>query len=48
VFKQTLLETLDVHRRLTLFKERLRSEIEVLRLRRQLQGRVPDDRIGEN
>ncbi len=46
--KQKLLETLDVHRRLKLFGDRLRFEIEALKLRRKLQGRLPDDRISEN
>jgi Lon protease-like protein len=46
--KQRLLETLDVHRRLELFGAQLRSEIEALKLRRKLQGRLPDDRIAEN
>lgn len=46
--KQRLLETLDVHRRLELFGQRLRREIEALKLRRKLQGRLPDDRIGSN
>ena len=48
VFKQKLLETLDVHRRLKLFGNQLRTEIEALKLRRKLQGRLPDDRISEN
>lgn len=46
--KQRLLETLDVHQRLKLYAWRLRVEIEGLRLRRILQGRVPDDRVDEN
>jgi ATP-dependent Lon protease len=46
--KQKLLETLDVHRRLELFGRRLRREIEDLRLRRKLQGSLPDDRVCEN
>jgi Lon protease-like protein len=48
LMKQRLLETLDVHRRLELFGTQLRSEIEALKLRRKLQGRLPDDRIAEN
>ncbi len=48
VLKQRLLETLDVHRRLRLFSEKLRAEIEALKLRRKLQGRLPDDRISGN
>jgi len=46
--KQRLLETLDVHRRLELFAKQLRGEIEALRLRRKLQGRLPDERISDN
>lgn len=46
--KQQLLETLDVHRRLKLFSRQLRAEVEVLRLRYKLQGRLPDDRISLN
>lgn len=46
--KQKLLETLDVHRRLEIFGSKLRAEIESLKLRRKLQGRLPDDRIGSN
>lgn len=47
-FKQKLLETLDVHHRLELFGAKLRAEIEQLKLRRALQGRLPDDRISDN
>ncbi len=46
--KQRLLETLDVHRRLELFGRQLRGEIEQLKLRRRLQGGLPDDRIAGN
>lgn len=46
--KQTLLETLDVHRRMGLFSRQLRVEIARLRLRRQLQGGFSDDKIGDN
>jgi Lon protease-like protein len=46
--KQRLLETLDVHRRLELFSRQLRGEIEQLKLRRRLQGNLPDDRIEGN
>ena len=46
--KQKLLEPLDVHRRLELFGRALRSEIEGLKLRRKLQGRLPDDQIEHN
>ena len=48
VLKQKLLETLDVHRRLKLFSRQLRSEVDELKLRRTLQGRLADDRIAEN
>ena len=47
-FKQKLLETLDVHLRLQLLGERLRLEIEQLKMRRTLQGKLPDERISEN
>ena len=46
--KQELLETLDVHRRLQLLRRRVRADIEELKLRRKLQGRLPDDRIDHN
>lgn len=46
--KQKLLETLDVHHRLELFGEQLRTEIEQLKLRRALQGRLPDEKISDN
>lgn len=46
--KQKLLETLDVHHRLQLFGQQLRVEIEQLKLRRTLQGRLPDDKISDN
>jgi Lon protease-like protein len=46
--KQKLLETLDVHRRMGLFSHQLKVEIATLRLQRQLQGGVSDDKIGEN
>ena len=46
--RQQLLETLDVGTRLKLFNQQLRAEIEVLRLRDELQGDLPDDRISEN
>jgi Lon protease-like protein len=47
-FKQKLLETLDIGLRLDLFNQRLRGEIEHLRLSRKLQGRLADDRIANN
>ncbi|OHE88199.1 MAG: hypothetical protein A3G75_09220 [Verrucomicrobia bacterium RIFCSPLOWO2_12_FULL_64_8] len=46
--KQTLLETLDLHRRLRLFTTVARAEIEAIKLRRKLQGRLPDDHIPKN
>jgi Lon protease-like protein len=46
--KQKLLETLDVHDRLTLFGQQLRREIEGLKLRRKLQGNLGDDDVGAN
>ena len=46
--KQKLLETLNVHRRLELFGAQLRTEIDALKLRRKLQGGLPDERISEN
>jgi len=46
--KQKLLETLDVHRRLELFGAQLRVEIETIKLRRKLQGRLTDERISNN
>lgn len=47
-FKQTLLETLDTRQRLKLFAARLKSEVEAIRLRRKLQGRLSDDGIANN
>jgi Lon protease-like protein len=46
--KQRLLETLDVRRRLELFAQQLRVEIEALRMHRKLQGSLPDERISSN
>ncbi len=46
--KQRLLETLNVRRRLELFAGQLRRDIEALRLRRKLQGNLPDERISDN
>jgi Lon protease-like protein len=46
--KQKLLETLDVRHRLELFSRQVRAEIESLKLRRRLQGRLPDSSIGDN
>ena len=46
--KQQLLETLETRRRLQLFAAALRTEIEAQRLRRKLQGHLPDDSIADN
>jgi Lon protease-like protein len=46
--KQKLLETLNVRDRLKLFSRQLKNDIEAIRLRRKLQGRLPDDRIEGN
>lgn len=46
--KQRLLETLDVHRRLELFGEQLRHDIEYLKLRRKLQGPLSEEDISNN
>ncbi len=46
--KQLLLETLETRRRLQLFAAALKSEIESQRLRRKLQGQLPDDGIANN
>lgn len=46
--KQRLLETLDVNQRLKLMGAQLRSDIEGLKMRRKLQGTLPDQRISEN
>jgi Lon protease-like protein len=48
VLKQRLLEELDTRRRLQLFAERLRLDIEGHRLRRKLQGSLPEDGIANN
>lgn len=48
VVKQKLLETLDIQARLRLFADQLRDEVDALRLRRKLQGRLADDRIDHN
>jgi Lon protease-like protein len=47
-FKQTLLEELDTRRRLQLFAARLKADIEDQKLRRKLQGHLPDDHIADN
>ena len=46
--KQRLLETLDVHQRLLLYAKHVRQEIDELKLRRKLQGDLPDDAISSN
>jgi Lon protease-like protein len=46
--KQKLLETLDVQKRLKLFGTHLRAEIDAIRLRTKLQGKLPDDHIANN
>ena len=46
--KQQLLETLETRRRLQIFAVTLRSEIEIQRLRRKLQGHLSDDGIVNN
>ena len=46
--KQQLLETLETRRRLQLFATALKAEIEEQRLRRKLQGHLPDDHIADN
>ncbi len=46
--KQKLLETLDVRHRLQLFARQLRVEIESIKLRRKLQGRLAEERISDN
>ncbi len=46
--KQRLLEELDTRRRLQLFVAQLKSEVEAQRLRRKLQGHLPDERIANN
>jgi ATP-dependent Lon protease len=46
--RQRLLETLDIHARLALFKQQLRADIDALKLRHRLQGRLADDHISDN
>jgi len=46
--KQQLLETLETRRRLQLFAGALKAEIEDQRLRRKLQGPLPDGHIADN
>lgn len=47
-FKQKLLETLDVRRRLQLFTGQVQTEIAAIKLRRKLQGDLPEDKISDN
>ncbi|HEU5079679.1 MAG TPA: LON peptidase substrate-binding domain-containing protein [Opitutaceae bacterium] len=47
-FKQRLLETLDVHRRLQLFSAQVKTDIEAIKLRKKLQGSLGDDDIIQN
>jgi ATP-dependent Lon protease len=47
-FKQKMLEELDTRRRLQLFAVQLKGEIEVQKIRRKLQGQLPDDGIVNN
>ena len=46
--KQQLLETLETRRRLQLFADSLKAEIQGQRLRRKLQGPLTDDQIVDN
>ena len=46
--KQQLLETLETRRRLQLFADSLKAEIQAQRLRRKLQGPLTDDQIVDN
>ena len=46
--KQRMLEELDTSRRLALFVRQLKGEIGVHRLRKKLQGKLPDDGIVNN
>lgn len=46
--KQRLLEELDTRQRLKLFAAQLKLDIEQQRLRRKLQGQLPDDGIANN
>jgi len=46
--RQKLLETLDVHKRLELLDHYLRAEVDALKLRKTLQGDLPDDGIANN
>jgi len=46
--KQRLLETLDVHERLEMLSQQLRRDIDAIKLRKRLQGELPDDSISNN
>lgn len=46
--KQKLLETLNLSQRLEIFSAQVRDDIAALKLRRKLQGRLPDDHISDN
>jgi Lon protease-like protein len=46
--KQRLLETLDVNKRLLMYSRHVRDEIDRLKLRKKLQGNLPDDSIPLN
>ncbi len=46
--KQQLLEELDTRRRMHLLAERLKADVEAHKIRRKLQGRLPDDHIADN
>lgn len=46
--KQRLLEELDTRRRLQLFAAQLKADVEQQRLRRKLQGHLPDDGVVNN
>jgi len=46
--KQKLLETLDLRTRLELFAGEIRHELDQIKLRRRLQGSLPDDQIDAN
>ncbi len=47
-FKQKMLEELDTRRRLQLFVQQLKAEIEIQKLRRKLQGELTEDGIANN
>ncbi len=47
-FKQQLLEIRDVNRRMFLFADHVRTQIETIKLQRKLQGPLPDERVSDN